>query len=261
VDLHLAGQHAIITGAASGIGAATARALAAEGASLTLADCDEPGLKDLAGELRDEGAGVTTVTADLATAAGAAAAAAAGAEAGILVNNVGVCQFRAFSDLADGAWDATWQVNFMSAVRLCRAVLPGMRARGDGVIVNIASDLARQPEPFAADYAASKAAMLSLTGVLARAEGPDVRVVAVAPGPILTPLWLREGGIADQLAASRGLPPREAAQAEIADRGIPAGRIGTPEEVASVITFVASPRASYMTGCCLDVGGGSYRGI
>ena len=260
MDLHLAGQHAIITGAASGIGAATARVLAAEGAALTLADCDGPGLKDLAGELRNDGAGVTTVTADLATAAGTAAAAAS-APAGILVNNVGVCQFRAFSDLADGDWDATWQTNVMSAVRMCRAVLPGMRARRQGVIVNIASDLARQPEPFAADYAASKAAMLSLTGVLARAEGPYVRVVAVAPGPILTPLWLREGGIADQLAASRGLPPREAAQAEIADRGIPAGRLGTPQEVASVIAFVASPQASYMTGCVVDVGGGSYRGI
>ena len=260
MDLHLAGQRAIITGAASGIGAATARALAAEGAALALADCDEPGLKEIAGELRSDGADVTTVTADLATAAGTAAAA-AGTEAGILVNNVGVCQFRAFSDLDDGAWDATWRVNFMSAVRMCRAVLPGMRARHQGVIVNIASDLARQPEPFAADYAASKAAMLSLTGVLARAEGPHVRVVAVAPGPILTPLWLREGGLAGHLAAARGLPPREAAQAEIADRGIPAGRLGTPEEVASVIAFVASPRASYMTGCCVDVGGGSYRGI
>jgi NAD(P)-dependent dehydrogenase (short-subunit alcohol dehydrogenase family) len=261
VDLHLDGQHATITGAASGIGAAAARALAAEGASLTLADRDEPGLKDLADELGDDGADVITVTADLATAAGAAAAAAAGAEADILINNVGICQFRAFSDLADRDWDATWQTNVMSAVRMCRAVLPGMRTRHQGVIVNIASDLARQPEPFAADYAASKAAMLSLTGVLARAEGPDVRVVAVAPGPILTPLWLREGGLAGHLAATRGLPPREAAQAEIADRGIPAGRLGTPEEVAAVITFVVSPRASYMTGCVVDVGGGSRRGI
>jgi NAD(P)-dependent dehydrogenase (short-subunit alcohol dehydrogenase family) len=262
VNLGLAGRGAIVTGAASGIGAATAAALAAEGAVVALVDLDREGLDKTVQELRGDGARAVPVVADLATACGVAEgirAAVSGLDgtAAVLVNNVGVCEFRRFDDLADADWDRTWQVDFMSAVRACRAVLPVMRAAHHGVIVNVASDLAKHPLPTAPDYSAAKAALLVLTKTLAQAEAPEIRVNAVAPGPIDTPLWWRPGGLAEPMAAARHLPKRQAVTAELRDRGIPLGRLGTTAEAAAAITFLASSAASYITGAVLDAGGGS----
>src|SRR5258708_37605959 len=167
MDMGLAGKVALITGAAGGIGDATARVFATEGALLALIDHDEQRLGDLAHELRARGSTVSTAVADLSTRAGVNASideALASYDGGIdiLFNNVGVCVVRPFEQVEDADWIHTWQINFMSYVRASRKVLPLMYARGSGCIVNNASDLARHPQPHFPDYVPPKAAVLAL---------------------------------------------------------------------------------------------------
>ena len=149
----------------------------------------------------------------------------------------------------------------MSYVRTCRKVLPILRQRTGGVIINNASDLARQPEPVPIDYSASKAAVLALTKGLARAEGPQVRVNAVAPGPIWTPFWTKPGGFAETMGKFHNMPPHEAVEHEMKLRQLPLARLGTPEEVANVIVFLASDLAAFVTSAVWGVDGGSIRSI
>src|SRR5258708_6180267 len=228
----LRNQVVLITGAAGGIGAATARAFAAEGAHLALLDIHERNLYELAGGLRNGGMVVSIAVADLATWEGVERGIeevllAHGGHIDVLVNNVGVCVPRSFDQTTDDDWLSTWNLNFMSYQRASAKVLPRMRAQGSGCIINNASDLARQPESLFPDYAAAKAAVLSLTKCLALQEGPHIRVNAVAPGPIETPLWTRPGGLADRLARVHHLPPHEAVAHELRVRRLPLERLGT----------------------------------
>ena len=267
MDLHLTGRTALVTGAASGIGAAAARELAREGARLVLVDRDKQGLADVAASLTTppDGPPPIEVTADLATVEGVGAAMrealAATGGVDILVSNAGVCPWRGLEQLADADWLATWELNFMATVRAVRWLLPGMRERGRGAIVITASDLARQPEAAPADYQVSKVSLVSYMKSLAIEAAPAVRVNAVAPGPTWTALWARPGGIADDLARRHGLPPAAAVDHELRLRQLPLGRIGQPGEIASVIAFLASDRASYVTGSVWGVDGGSIRGL
>jgi len=266
VELDLRDKVVLITGAAGGIGAATARAFAEEGAQLALVDLDEDGLSILAQDLGAMGIAVSVTVADLSTRYGVEAGIEEALEAyegqiDVLVNNVGVCKLRSFERLSDADWISTWQLNFMSYKRACDYVLPLMRAQGRGCIINNASDLARQPEASFADYAAAKAAVLSLTKTLAYEQAPLIRVNAVAPGPIQTPLWTRPGGLADGLALLHQRPAEEAVAYELSLRRLPLGRLGKPEEVANVIVFLASNRASYVTASVWGVDGGSIRSL
>jgi NAD(P)-dependent dehydrogenase (short-subunit alcohol dehydrogenase family) len=264
VRLDLDGKNVLITGAASGIGRAAAALFAEEGANLALADIAEDRLKDVAGELGDRV--VATGIGDLATPRGVGhaigqALAPLDGRVDVLVNNAGWGVSRTFDQITDEDWIATLDINLLCCIRVTRLVLPLMRAAGGGAIVNNASDLARQPEANPMDYAVAKAGMLAFTKALARAEGPAVRVNAVAPGPVWTPFWTRQGGFADSLAALHQMPPEDAVRHEISLRHMPLGRLGTAEEVASVIAFLASDRASFVTGSVYGVDGGSIRSI
>lgn len=269
METGLAGKTVLITGAASGIGHATAQAFAREGAHLALIDRDGDKMAQRAGELREQGfrgIRVNFAAADVSRAEGV--------EEGVgrllkeipegpavLVNNVGYAAPRGFMDISDDEWEKSFQINFMAAVRMTRKLLPLMRKRSGAAIVNNGSDLGRQPEAVPADYGAMKAALLSLTKSLARAEAPAIRINAVAPGPIWTPFWTNPGGFADSLAAVHNMPPRQAVEHEMKLRQLPLARMGEPEEVANVIVFLASPLASFVTGSVWGIDGGSIRSL
>jgi 3-oxoacyl-[acyl-carrier protein] reductase len=262
----LSGKSVLITGAASGIGRATALAFAREGASVALIDRNESQLEATAQEARDLGVRVVTAVADLGAAVGVEDGVGRilrdlGDELDILVNNVGFADVLPFDELTDSHWERTFQVNFMSAIRVTRRVLPVLRTRQQAVIINNASDLGRQPEAIPADYGALKAALLSVTKSLARSEGPRVRVNAVAPGPIWTPFWSSPDGFADALGKVHGMPPRDAVDYEMKLRKLPLERMGEPEEVANVIVFLASDLAAFVTSSVWGVDGGSIRSL
>jgi NAD(P)-dependent dehydrogenase (short-subunit alcohol dehydrogenase family) len=265
MDTGLKNRIAVITGAANGIGRATALAFAREGSHLGLLDINAAELESLAAEARRLGATVHTAQTDLSTAEGVlrgmrSVQSSFESRLDILVNNVGSGAIRSFDDVTDPDWEATLALNFMSYVRAIRCALPILRERG-GVIINNASDLARQPEPVPIDYSVSKAAILSLTKALARAEGPRIRVNAVAPGPIWTPFWTKPGGFAETMGKYHKMEPQAAVEHEMKLRQLPLQRLGTPEEVANVIVFLASDLASFVTSAVWGVDGGSIRSI
>ena len=266
MDLNLTGHTALITGAASGIGKAVAAVMAAEGARIILVDLDKDGVNAAAAQLRPAADGMphAAVSADLSTAEGVESAmreALAAGSVDIFVSNAGTCEWRSLDQLTDADWHTTFDLNFMALVRAVRFLLPGMRERRRGSIVITSSDLARQPEVSPADYQVAKAGLLVMTKVLAMEASPHIRVNAVAPGPVWTPLWSRPGGIADNLARVHQRPPEEAVEYELSQRHLPLRRIGKPEEVAKVIAFLASDAAAFVTSSVYGVDGGSVRSL
>ncbi|MGO7420168.1 SDR family NAD(P)-dependent oxidoreductase [Rhizobium ruizarguesonis] len=265
METGLKGKIVFITGAANGIGRATAVAFAREGATLGLVDIDEKAMVEVKTEVAAAGGTAHTAKADLSTGTGVSAGLdellkATGGAVDVLVNNVGSGAIRTLDQLTDEEWEKTFSLNFMSYVRATRKLLPILRER-KGVIVNNGSDLARQPEPVPIDYSASKAAVLALTKGLARAEGKAVRVNAVAPGPIWTPFWTKPGGFAETMGAFHKMEPQAAVEHEMKLRQLPLERLGTPEEVANVVVFLASDLASFVTSAVWGVDGGSIRSI
>lgn len=258
MDYQLENRLAYVSAGAHGIGEAIADLLTREGARVIVADSDETVLRKKAGKWRG------VVSADLSTAAGVEQAVSYaldtfGRPPDIVVNNLGVGDSTPFEDISDERWARSIDINLMGTVRTCRALVPRMAARGSGVVVNTGSDLAKQPEPSFIDYGACKAAMLYLTKALAKQYAPAVRVNTVLPGPIWSRMWTRPGGIVDQLVEHYAVDRDAAVKRFLEDRQMPMG-IGEPEDVAHAVLFLASPRARFITGASIDIGG-TIRGL
>jgi 3-oxoacyl-[acyl-carrier protein] reductase len=237
MDLQIKGRTAVVTGASRGIGAATAARLEAEGARVI-------------GVSRSTGVDVTAPDA-----AGRIAELADG-PVDILVNNAGTSFARPLDELTDEDWNGQWELHVMASMRLMRALAPGMAERGWGRIVNVASSAGKRPSLTNAAYSVTKAAQLSLSRVFAdtyAAQG--VLVNAVAPSAVASGLWMDEGGLVDQTAAARGVSREEAIAVQEAK--IPLGRYATVEEIADVVAFLCSERASMVTGAAWSVDGGT----
>jgi 3-oxoacyl-[acyl-carrier protein] reductase len=251
VDLGLKDRVCIVTGSTAGIGKETARLLAEEGASVVTCGrrAEAPGVgealhvaSDLSlpsapGELVDQ------VERELG-------------RVDCLVNNVGVAYQRRFDELTDEDWESLWQLNVMSYVRAIQAVLPGMRERGFGRIVNVSSSAGKRPSSTMPDYSVTKAAVLSVSRLVADLYTKDgILCNAVTPGPSTSPAWLEPGGLADQQAKLLGKSREEVF--EDVGKGRPLGRFAEPEEIAAVIVFLCSDRASYVTGSAWSADGGT----
>jgi 3-oxoacyl-[acyl-carrier protein] reductase len=172
------------------------------------------------------------------------------------VNNAGTSRARSLEELTDADWQEQWELNVMAPMRLMNAAAPRMAEAGGGRIVNVASSSGKRPSARNAAYSVAKAAELSLSRVFAdRWADSGVLVNAVAPGPVQTPLWVAEGGLADQTAEQQGIS-KEEVLAQTAAK-IPLGRMGTEDEIAAVVVFLCSARASNVTGAAWSADGGA----
>jgi len=254
MNIDLGGQTAIVTGASRGIGLAVTRALVASGAHV------------IAGALRSSAeldkltadAAVRVLEVDLAEPGGPARLAAmAGDRIDILVNNVGGAPPRTagFLAITDEEWLSSINLNLMAAVRATRAALPPMLAAGKGAIVNICSVNSVLSDPAVMDYSAAKAALASFSKALSKEVGPQgIRVNAVSAGPVQTELWLGEHGVAATLSEGGAGNPDDIARQAV--QGTATARFTTPEEVADLIVFLASERASNVTCANYLIDGG-----
>ena len=255
MELGLHDRVCVVTGSTGGIGLATAKLLATEGARVVVTGRDSKRVE----RAREEAGAALGVVADVAEPG--AVEEVIGAASGLgpidcLVNNVGVAYQASFDELTDEQWDEMWQLNVMSFVRSIRAVLPSMRARRSGVIVNVSSTAAKRPSTGMPNYSVTKAAVLSLSRLVADLYAKEgIRCNAITPGPTATGAWLDEGGLADQQAKRSG-KSREQVLESVAD-GRPLGRLAEPDEIASVIAFLCSERASYVTGSAWSADGGT----
>jgi 3-oxoacyl-[acyl-carrier protein] reductase len=252
MDLGLGGLRVLVTGGSAGIGLATVELLRAEGAEVAICARN-------AGEQATR-LGVAGIDADLATAEGClraveGASAALGGLDG-LVNNAGAARIGRFADIDDERWQAAWDLNVMSYVRCIRAALPLLQESPRAAIVNVSSTSGKRPSGGMPEYSVTKAAVLSLSRLVADVHAGDgIRCNAVTPGPTLSPAWLGIGGLADQTAEGSDRSREDVLKAVGAGR--PLGRMAEPEEIAAVIAFLLSPRASYVTGAAWSADGGT----
>lgn len=244
--MRLDGKVAIVTGAARGIGLAAARRLAQDGASVVLADLNESEARREAEALTGEGCTAMAVQADVADRASAEAIIRSAEEEfgrlDILVNNAGIAGRAApLEEVTDDDWETMMAVDLRSVFLCCRAAVPGMKARGYGRIVNVASIAGKEGNPNMTPYSTAKAGVIGFTKALAKEVGSyGILVNAISPAVIETP-------ILQQLTQ---------AQVDYMVQRIPLGRTGKPEEVAALIAWLASDEASFTTGQCVDISGG-----
>ncbi|WP_431238257.1 SDR family NAD(P)-dependent oxidoreductase [Mycolicibacterium aichiense] len=256
MDTNLTDKIAVVTGASKGIGLAISRTLTAAGAHVIA------GARHNSAELEElEATGSATfVAADLATAEGARAVVDAAAQRGgldILVNNAGTVtpRFDGLLSVTDDDWLAGLSVNFLSAVRATREAIPHLLRRGGGSIVMIGSVNATLPEWNIVDYGAAKAALANFAKAVSKEFGRQgIRVNTVSPGPVATPLWLAEKGIAAQFAAASGATPDQVVDSVVA--GSATGRFTTAQEVADLVVFLAGEHSANITGSDIRIDGG-----
>jgi 3-oxoacyl-[acyl-carrier protein] reductase len=244
VDLGLEGKACIVTGATRGIGLATVGLLEAEGASV------------LAVARSGDGAFHADVTEPADAERIVAACVERFGAVDVLVNNAGTSFVKPLEELTDDDWQGQWELNVMGPRRLMQAAAPRMAAAGGGRIVNVCSSSGKRPSLTNVAYSVTKAAQLSLSRHFAdRWVGDGVLVNAVAPGPVSSPLWLAEGGLADQAAKAKGVTREQALESQQAK--VPLGRFAEPDEIAAVIVFLCSARASTVAGAAWSADGGT----
>lgn len=238
MDLGLRDHVCLVTGSTAGIGFETVKLLRAEGAAVVSTGRSGG---DVQADLTHAGEPERVVQEVLDR----------HGRLDVLVNNVGGTDIRKLEELDDADWQASFDLNLMTAIRATRAALPGMRERGSGTIVNVSSTAAKRPSASMPDYSVMKAAMLSFSRLVADLYAKDgVRCNAVTPGPTATGAWLGDGGLADQQGA------RDVVLAKVG-AGRPLGRLAEPAEIAAVIAFLCSPRSSYVTGAAWSADGGT----
>lgn len=262
MDLGIAGRVAIVTGASRGIGRAVAERLCREGANVALCARSQESLAEAKRTLDALGGGhVLTVEADLTEQAAAGrvveATAATWGRIDILVNNAGAARGIPFDELTQELWLENLQLKLFGYLRMTRLVLPHLRRKAWGRIVNIAGLAGLQPSPLSMPIGLNNAGILNVMKALADGEAAcNILVTTVCPGSILTD---RQTRLLQDVAQTKGIT-LEAAQSE-ATSTIPLRRMGRPEEVADVVAFLASERASYITGSLVIVDGGLHRAI
>ena len=241
MDLGIEGRVAVVTGATHGIGAAVAERLEGEGARVLRV-------------ARSEGIDVT------ASDAAERIAARAGGPVDILVNNAGTSEIKPLDELVDEDWYAAFELNVMAPMRLMRHFAPPMAQRGWGRIVNVTSSAGKRPSQTWPAYSVAKAGEHSLSRVYADFWAPHgVHVNVVAPGPTGTPLWRGPGGLAEQVSEREGIGVEEAIARQA--QKVPLGRFGEADEVAAVVVFLCSERASWVTGAAWSADGGTWQSM
>jgi NAD(P)-dependent dehydrogenase (short-subunit alcohol dehydrogenase family) len=262
MDLGLKDKAVIVTGGSKGLGAASARRLAAEGARLLLTARDGTRISAVAREIEDDyGTVCATVPADLTQVGAANAIVTQAVETlgriDVLINCAGASQGGVFWEIPDRVWEDSLALKFMGTLRMMRSVIPQMRERGSGRIVSIVGNTGRQPNPRMLPGAAANAALLAVTAGLAQEVAADgIAVLAPNPGPTRTERWTT---LMENLAGQSGRTVPEVEADFMKD--IPMNRLGEPEEVARLVAFLASEAAANMTGTSLTADGGWTKAI
>ncbi len=261
MDLGLDGRVCAVTGASRGIGRAVAARLCAESARVVLVARGAEALEEARAECEAAGGEAAALALDVTAADAGERIAAAATEAfgqlDVLVNNAGTARWRALDEVPEEDWYAAWELNVMAPLRAMRAAVPPMAERGWGRVVNVSSTAGKRPSAMMPEYSVAKAAELSLSRLFADAHAGDgVIVNAVCPGPVQSELWMEEGGLLDQSKEAAGHSSRTEAL-EVAGAKRPIGRLAHAAEIADVIVFLCSERASYVAGAAWSVDGGT----
>ncbi len=262
MDLGLRGKVALITGGSRGIGKSCALTMGEEGCNVVICARGKEALSEAAEAIREKGVEVLAIPADVSKHEDVknlvAVTASKFGRIDVLVNNAGTGRLSDLLEFPEEEFRRNMDLMLFGLINCCKEVVPHMRKQGGGRIINIASIFGKQPGGLV-DYDSIKAAVIMFTKDLANYLAPsNILVNAVCPGPTRTPLWEGPGQLGDQLGQLLGMPGPEAIKA-FAKQNIPLGHYGEPEDMASMVAFLASDKAKFITGQAINVDGGMVK--